>query len=153
MKTITILFLLGISFLTFSQAVYVTDSIDIGSLTDKAGYDTAIVIDRMPDLYGNFFIQFDYSDLTGDDDSLMIGESAFNYAGDIYASLNGTALPFVMDVTTNERVSNSENGAGNSYATVSFKIEAWDSKSRYFWIYIEKGSSTTGDYLKYRILK
>jgi len=153
MKNVLIFLGLAITMVARGQALIVYDSVDVGSLTGT-GYDTAIVYDRVEHgLYGSFYVQFDYSDLDGDTDSLALGESAFDYAPDIYSSLAETVLPYTLDVTTNEKYINGGNNPG-TYATVSFEITDASSDSRYFWILLSNGGSTTsGRYIKYKIMK
>jgi len=109
MKKLILILLFLIPVLSFGQRTYKTDSIVVADLT---GADTTVFVRFFS--YGDWSIQFDYSNFNEDDATLSLGNSN---DGTAFDKFDDSRYPYTLDVTTNDYTDE----AGVVRATVSVK--------------------------------
>ena len=128
MKKLILILLMLVPVLAFAQRTYETDSIVVADLT---GVDTTVFVRFYS--YGDYSIQFDYSNFDADDATLSIGNSN---DGTSFDKIDDARVPYTLDLTTNDYVDE----AGTTRATVTFEGDAW--RTIYLGIKLTIGSVT-----------
>ena len=126
-KVLTILLFL-VPVLLFGQRTWETDSIVVADLT---GVDTTVFIRFYS--YGDYSIQFEYSNFDADDATLSLGNSN---DGTSFDKFDDSRLPYTLDVNTNDYTDEE----GNTRATVTFEGDAY--RTIYLGIKLTIGSVT-----------
>ena len=108
-----LILLMLIPVLTFGQRTYKLDSIVVADLT---GTDTTVFVRFFS--YGDWSIQFDYSNFDADDATLSLGNSN---DGTAFDKLDDSRFPYTLDVTTNSYTDE----AGVTRATLSVPDDAF----------------------------
>jgi len=128
-KLMILLLFLIVPILLFGQKTWETDSIVVADLT---GVDTTVFVRFYS--YGDYSIQFDYSNFDADDATISLGNSN---DGTSFDKIDDARVPYTLDVTTNDYVDE----AGATRATVTFEGDAW--RTIYLGIKLTIGSVTT----------
>jgi len=135
-RLLTVLLLLIVPIMLFGQKTWENDSIVV---TDLTGTDTTVFVRFYS--YGDYSIQFEYSDFDADDGTLSLGNSN---DGTSFDKFDDSRLPYTLDVTTNAYTDE----VGGTRATVTFTDDAY--RTIYLGIKLTLNSVTDGTlYYKY----
>jgi len=130
-KLLTILLLSLIITASFGQKTWETDTMKVADLTgtDSIGFVRFYS-------YGDYSIQFEYSDFDADDATLSLGNSN---DGTSFDKFDDSRLPYTLDVTTNSYTDEE----GDTRATVTF--EGYGYRTIYLGIKLTLNSVTDGN--------